>query len=171
MFVMSGDFFIDFNVFLVAKNKKIPRKMLHFDLLLALYLLGFACALKCYQTDSKTGENVIVDDSDFVYCISFPFVQKGQHKIVGKDKIFTATADGLTKDELDNDYELFFDDSMPEYSLLSICLFEKYDWPVLWKMSPKFSGKKLSIEYQFRCLCNTDLCNGASQIEKYLYKS
>uniref|UniRef100_A0A914DFK1 Uncharacterized protein n=1 Tax=Acrobeloides nanus TaxID=290746 RepID=A0A914DFK1_9BILA len=99
--------------------------MLHFDLLLAFSLFGFACALKCYQTDSKTGENVIVDDSNFIYCISFPFVQKGQYKIVGKDKIFTATADGLTKDELDNDYGLFFDDSMPEYSLLSMCLFEE----------------------------------------------
>uniref|UniRef100_A0A914EM39 Uncharacterized protein n=1 Tax=Acrobeloides nanus TaxID=290746 RepID=A0A914EM39_9BILA len=99
--------------------------MPHFDLLLAFSLIGFACALKCYQTDSKTGKNVVVDDPDFVYCISFPFVHKGQHKIVGKDKIFTATADGLTKDELDNDYGLFFGDNTPEYSLLSMCLFEE----------------------------------------------
>uniref|UniRef100_A0A914DEI5 Uncharacterized protein n=1 Tax=Acrobeloides nanus TaxID=290746 RepID=A0A914DEI5_9BILA len=143
--------------------------MLHFVLFLSLSLPGCIYALKCYQTDSKTGENIVVDDPDFVYCISFPFVQKGQHKMSGNEKIHQVTADGLSKDELDNEYGLFFDDSMPEYSLLSMCLFEKYDWPLLWKMSPKFSGKKPSIEYQFRCLCNTDFCNGASNIDQYLY--
>jgi hypothetical protein len=44
--------------------------------------------------------------------------------MLGNERIHQVTADGLTKDELDNEYGLFFDDSMPEYSLLSMCLFE-----------------------------------------------
>jgi hypothetical protein len=44
--------------------------------------------------------------------------------VLGNEKIHQVTADGLSKDELDNDFDLFFDDSMPEYSLLSMCLFE-----------------------------------------------
>uniref|UniRef100_A0A914D379 Post-SET domain-containing protein n=1 Tax=Acrobeloides nanus TaxID=290746 RepID=A0A914D379_9BILA len=76
--------------------------------------------------------------------------------------------DGLIEKELDDDFTRFFKIDQIGYSVLSLCLFEKYDWPSIWKYAPKHMDKIPSVEYQFRCLCNTDFCNGAMKFDEYL---
>uniref|UniRef100_A0A914DYV7 Uncharacterized protein n=1 Tax=Acrobeloides nanus TaxID=290746 RepID=A0A914DYV7_9BILA len=129
--------------------------------LLALFSIGLifdlSSALICYKSDFETGETVMVSNSDFVYCVSFHY-NKDSRK---SDKTHKPFLDGVTKEELEEDYGMLLNSDTSVYSVLSLCLFEKYDWA-------KLNLSKRSIEFQFRCLCDQDLCNGGEKFEDYL---
>uniref|UniRef100_A0A914CD41 Uncharacterized protein n=1 Tax=Acrobeloides nanus TaxID=290746 RepID=A0A914CD41_9BILA len=131
--------------------------------LVLLVLVDMSRALTCYQTNEKTGELVEVENEDFVFCVLFP-----SRRSLKNGVFVQGIADGMTQDDLDAPFDQFFDNSQPFYQVLSVCLYEKYNWPLVWKASPKFAGKAPEIEYQFRCLCNTDLCNARTTFEPYL---
>uniref|UniRef100_A0A914CNX1 Uncharacterized protein n=1 Tax=Acrobeloides nanus TaxID=290746 RepID=A0A914CNX1_9BILA len=125
-------------------------------------------ALTCFENNEETGELEEVENDEFVYCRLFP---ASRHPETGEIK--KAKADGLKHEEVDGPFEEFFELSASYYQILSICLYEKYDFPKMWKLmrnaSPK-SQKSPKIEYQFRCLCNTDRCNTPTNLEPYLVK-
>uniref|UniRef100_A0A914CBR4 Uncharacterized protein n=1 Tax=Acrobeloides nanus TaxID=290746 RepID=A0A914CBR4_9BILA len=126
-----------------------------------IMLVNAAFSLKCYQTNKETGETSIIDDNDFMFCTIFP-------SVLESNSFTKSVADGLKIDELDKPVEKFFEDNGNLYQLLSICLFEKYDWPKVW--NPKFNkGKKApDVEYNLRCICNTDLCNNPNSFSSHI---
>uniref|UniRef100_A0A914E502 Uncharacterized protein n=1 Tax=Acrobeloides nanus TaxID=290746 RepID=A0A914E502_9BILA len=117
--------------------------------------IGCTVSLRCYQTNEKTKETEIVENEQFEYCVIFP-------SLVGFTHFETSSADGLTIDELDLPFGKLFEENDNVYKMLSVCFYEKYNWPKA--MSPKFhkSQKSPKVEYILRCVCNYDLCNSPS---------
>uniref|UniRef100_A0A914EAB0 Uncharacterized protein n=1 Tax=Acrobeloides nanus TaxID=290746 RepID=A0A914EAB0_9BILA len=119
-------------------------------------------ALRCYQTNKETKETVVVENENYVYCSIFP-------SLVGNPHLTKSSSDGLISAELDMPFEKFFEENDNTYNMLSVCLYEKYDWPKTW--NPKFHSadkKAPEIELILRCVCNYDLCNGPSSFSDYI---
>uniref|UniRef100_A0A914EGH1 Uncharacterized protein n=1 Tax=Acrobeloides nanus TaxID=290746 RepID=A0A914EGH1_9BILA len=112
--------------------------------ILFLSLLSGIYSLKCYQTNKETKETSIVEDEGFMFCSVFPFIRDSRH-------IISSFADGIKAEEMDKPFEKFFEDNDRIYSMLSTCLFEKYNWPKVW--NPKFNSAKQvpEVEYTLRC--------------------
>uniref|UniRef100_A0A914CGD4 Uncharacterized protein n=1 Tax=Acrobeloides nanus TaxID=290746 RepID=A0A914CGD4_9BILA len=129
--------------------------------LLFLVVTG-SMALRCYRTNKETKETVVVENENYVYCSVFP-------SLAGNPHLTKSSSDGLTSEELDKPFEKFFEENDNIYNMLSVCLYEKYDWPSAW--NPKFHSankKAPEVEYTLRCVCNYDLCNGPSSFSTYI---
>jgi len=68
----------------------------------------------------------MVSNPDFVYCSSFHF-NKDSRK---SDKTQKPLLDGVTKDELEEDYGMLLSSDTPVYRMLSLCLFEVFLWRI-----------------------------------------
>jgi hypothetical protein len=88
--------------------------------------------------------------------------------LVGNPHLTKSSSYGLVSAELDMPFEKFFEENDNIYNMLSVCLYEKYDWLKAW--NPKFHSadkKAPGVELTLRCVCNYDLCNGPSSFSAY----
>uniref|UniRef100_A0A914E807 Uncharacterized protein n=1 Tax=Acrobeloides nanus TaxID=290746 RepID=A0A914E807_9BILA len=123
-------------------------------------ILASSSALKCFQTNKETKETVIVENENFKFCSIFP-------SLVGSKHLVTSFSDGLTSEELDKPFEKLYEENDNIYKMLSVCLYEKYDWPKA--INPKLHSvlKSPTVELTLRCVCNYDLCNSPSTFSTY----
>uniref|UniRef100_A0A914DA31 Uncharacterized protein n=1 Tax=Acrobeloides nanus TaxID=290746 RepID=A0A914DA31_9BILA len=82
------------------------------------------------------------------------------------------SASGVFKHEIETRFTKILKQKQPFYEVLNFCLLEKYDFGRLWR-ALKLNAKKLDIkspkiEYQFRCVCNYDLCNSPDNFSSML---
>ena len=73
-------------------------------------------------------------------------------------------------EELDKPFDKFFEENDRVYTMLSTCMFERYDWPKVW--SPKLGSaqKTPEVEYTLRCVCNTDFCNSPTSFSDHVHQ-
>uniref|UniRef100_A0A914E2I4 Uncharacterized protein n=1 Tax=Acrobeloides nanus TaxID=290746 RepID=A0A914E2I4_9BILA len=102
-------------------------------------------------------------------CPDMRYITVGQHGQI-MERTSLVRQDGLKAEELDKPFDKLFEDNDRIYSMLSTCMFERYDWPKVW--SPKFSSgkQKPEVEYTLRCVCNTDLCNGPNSFSSHIHQ-
>ncbi|VDN54765.1 unnamed protein product [Dracunculus medinensis] len=98
-----------------------------------------------------------VSNSTWDYCVIIPSssVRQEQGRLfgVGPDADWTKA------------YDNAFGISDNVYKILTLCLLEKYNFGF---MTPNEHDRVDTPEYMFRCVCNYDLCNSATNFSKYL---
>ncbi|CAI5452689.1 unnamed protein product [Caenorhabditis angaria] len=119
-----------------------------------LLLLGFVSstvALTCYENHPVTDEIIEVTSDDYTYCSLVP-------KNDGPGRVFGV---GPEIDSVQA-YDATFKSSVKNYSVLTVCLYEKYDY--------HFMRSIKTSEYMFRCVCNFNLCNTPTNFPQFLQK-
>ncbi|KAH7718559.1 hypothetical protein AAVH_13969 [Aphelenchoides avenae] len=115
-----------------------------------------ANALTCYETDSQ-GHVTVKTDATWKYCALSP-------TRIEEDGIVLGNAYGVSDDtDHTEPYDHAFALRTEAYQLLSVCVYERYDFS---GFSPKF--KNSQPEYLFRCVCNYDMCNTDTTFSRYL---
>uniref|UniRef100_A0A914EBR8 Uncharacterized protein n=1 Tax=Acrobeloides nanus TaxID=290746 RepID=A0A914EBR8_9BILA len=118
-----------------------------FALCSSILLSAGVLSLKCLESDEH-GNLTEVINPNFQYCVLIK-----QHQTV-------LAAGGVELETAENAVTFAFSEQEPNYQLLSVCLFEKYDWPALFQTyMPLSSGYAPRVNLVFRCMCNKDLCN------------
>uniref|UniRef100_A0A914D4V0 Uncharacterized protein n=1 Tax=Acrobeloides nanus TaxID=290746 RepID=A0A914D4V0_9BILA len=118
-------------------------------------------ALTCYEDDPERGV-IKVSDDNFEYCLLFPrlpFDHKGAKRQSG--------VSGMEYGSDDTPFSSILGVTRPNYKVLSLCIYEMYDWPRALHSSPKF-GVAPKPDFMLRCVCNFDLCNVPTTFEPYL---
>ncbi|KAH7711659.1 hypothetical protein AAVH_21016 [Aphelenchoides avenae] len=115
-------------------------------------------ALTCYET-SDDGSLAEVTNDAWNYCSMIPSYYEGEELHAGK-----AFGLGPMNDFTDG-YDLSFHAHDPFHTVLSFCVYEKYDFG---KFSPKHGIRRRDSEFLFRCVCNTDKCNDPNLFRAFL---
>ena len=106
-------------------------------------------ALTCY--DNTEGELQEISNDEWTFCAFIPENSKGTGKVFGL---------GPANDDL-SPYMLAFGDSEPGYKVLTMCIYEQFDFSII-------TNKPLPKDQVFRCVCNYDKCNQLNTFENYL---
>ncbi|KAH7713612.1 hypothetical protein AAVH_19033 [Aphelenchoides avenae] len=128
-----------------------------FLILMQLLLLSGSHALTCFQTDAN-GEIHEASDDSWVLCGMTPTHVNGDELIEGRAFGVSPDADNV------DPYQQMFAQSDDMYQVLSICVYEKYNFDAI---SPKNKGA-MAPELLFRCMCNFDRCNRETTFSAYL---
>ncbi|KAI1720013.1 hypothetical protein DdX_05382 [Ditylenchus destructor] len=131
-----------------------------FTMLQAIFAVIFllsvfsACeALSCYETvDGRT-----VIKGNYTYCALIPSTYY-QGELVNGSQF------GLgPENDLLHGYKAIFDTGVDEYRILSVCIYERYDFRRYLPVKPT-----VAVEFTFRCVCIYDLCNSSQTFSAYL---
>ncbi|GMT04546.1 hypothetical protein PENTCL1PPCAC_26720, partial [Pristionchus entomophagus] len=118
----------------------------------SIYLIGAVHSLTCYINDDE-GNLRTQSDEDWKFCSFIPFgTPNGGPR---------ASGIGAATENLSG-YETLFGQNSPLYSVLTTCIYEKYDFS---KINPKLGADP---EYMLRCICNTNGCNKPTSFAKFL---
>uniref|UniRef100_A0A914BYP9 Uncharacterized protein n=1 Tax=Acrobeloides nanus TaxID=290746 RepID=A0A914BYP9_9BILA len=129
------------------------RDSIFFALCSSILLTVQVYSLECYESDDS-GNLTQVSNPNFQYCV-----------LLRQNKLIVA-AGGVEKETAENAVTFAFAEQEPNYQLLSVCLFEKYDWPTLFQTyMPLSTGYAPRADLVFRCMCNKDLCNHPKNFE------
>ncbi|KAF7633344.1 hypothetical protein Mgra_00007226 [Meloidogyne graminicola] len=121
----------------------------------AAYLPSVA-GLACYET--VNGKITIVQNDAWRYCALVPAT------IVGKEMVNGSQFGIGPENDMLGMYNNAFAFSQEEYRILTVCIYERYDFSrFLTMMKPD-----LAVEFAFRCVCNYDLCNSEPTFSAYL---
>uniref|UniRef100_A0A0N5AGD1 Uncharacterized protein n=1 Tax=Syphacia muris TaxID=451379 RepID=A0A0N5AGD1_9BILA len=100
------------------------------------------------------GEIKEVSNSDWNYCMLIPQttsnLMRGRLSGIGPVNDYTKI------------YDETFSSSNSLYTILSMCILERYNF------TPLFKQRKLEPEFMFRCVCNYDKCNSEANFQNYL---
>jgi hypothetical protein len=111
-------------------------------------------ALTCW--DNSEGELQLVSNDDWTFCTLIP--DSNVNSVSGGGKV-----SGLSSENDDvAPYMLAFGNSDDKYQVLSLCIYERYDFNAF---NPKFKVPELL----FRCVCNYDKCNARTTFDNYLH--
>uniref|UniRef100_A0AC34FXP2 Uncharacterized protein n=1 Tax=Panagrolaimus sp. ES5 TaxID=591445 RepID=A0AC34FXP2_9BILA len=110
-------------------------------------------ALTCY--DNTDGEMQLVSNDDWTFCTLIPDSNVNSVE-AGKVSGLSAENDDIAP------YMLAFGNSDDKYQVLSLCIYERYDFR---QFNPKFQVPELL----FRCVCNYDKCNARTTFDNYLH--
>ncbi|CAB3398816.1 unnamed protein product [Caenorhabditis bovis] len=125
-------------------------------LALLLALAAFVApstALRCYENDNNKLVPTEESNPEWSYCGFIPADHINDIRVFGM---------GPREDSMLT-YDASFRQTHEAYKVLSVCIHEKYDMPLI---SPVFR----SSEYLFRCVCNYDLCNSPANFPQFLRK-
>jgi len=104
-------------------------------------------ALLCYEKNAETGKVEVVNNPEWTYCMLVPV-------LIGQS---TGMQSGLgSENDLMTGYDSVFDPSSHGYRVLSICMYEKYEFAYY------------PAEFLYRCICNYNLCNSETNFGAYL---
>ncbi|KAI1727624.1 hypothetical protein Ddc_04939 [Ditylenchus destructor] len=131
-----------------------------FTMLQAIFAVIFllsvfsACeAISCYETvDGRT-----VIKGNYTYCALIPSTYY-QGELVNGSQF------GLgPENDMLHGYKAIFDTGVDEYRILSVCIYERYDFRRYLPIKPT-----VAVEFTFRCVCIYDLCNSSQTFSAYL---
>ncbi|KAL7069714.1 hypothetical protein ACQ4LE_010763 [Meloidogyne hapla] len=118
--------------------------------------LPAVAGLACYET--VNGKITIVQNDAWHYCALVPATIVGKEMVNGSQFGIGAENDMLGM------YNNAFALSQEEYRILTVCIYERYDFSrFLTMMKPD-----MAVEFAFRCVCNYDLCNSEPTFSAYL---
>ncbi|KAI1698907.1 hypothetical protein DdX_17628 [Ditylenchus destructor] len=119
-----------------------------------LPLFSASEATSCYETHIVSGRTVI--KGNYTYCSLIPSAyHEGQ--------LMSGSQFGLgPENDLVHAYKSIFDTGDDGYQILSICIYERYDFQRSGPIKP------VPVEFSFRCVCNFDLCNTFQTFSAYL---
>ncbi|GMT10118.1 hypothetical protein PFISCL1PPCAC_29194, partial [Pristionchus fissidentatus] len=119
---------------------------------LLIALVSGAAALTCYENDDN-GNTYERTNESWKYCSLIPFASASSGgRLNGV---------GPTVENLEG-YNAMFGQSSKMYRVLSLCIYERYDFGSL---SNKIGPHP---EFMFRCFCNYDRCNSATTFASFL---
>jgi hypothetical protein len=107
--------------------------------------------------DILQGDMKEVTNDDFTYCVLMPERIEGNKYVESQAFGVDPASDSTSM------YDKIFNTNSEMYQILSMCVYEKYDFKGL---SPRFHFKQ--PEYMFRCFCNFDRCNSVKNFTGYL---
>ncbi|KAH7730833.1 hypothetical protein AAVH_01882 [Aphelenchoides avenae] len=122
-----------------------------------LFFLSSASSLTCFETDNDGLTHAVTNDA-WTYCALTPSRTHNGEMVPGR-----AFGVGPVTDATEQ-YDGAFAISEDFYSVLTVCVYEKYDFG---KVSPKHMHTNWT-EYLFRCVCHYDLCNRETTFSAYL---
>ncbi|KAL3118672.1 hypothetical protein niasHT_006500 [Heterodera trifolii] len=116
---------------------------------------ALVAGLTCYET--VNGKTTIVQNESWTYCALVPSTIVGNELVNGSQF-------GLGPDnDMMAAYNTAFAMSVDEYRILTVCIYERYDFSRFMTIKPD-----LAVEFAFRCVCNYDLCNSEPTFSAYL---
>uniref|UniRef100_A0A183BN57 Uncharacterized protein n=1 Tax=Globodera pallida TaxID=36090 RepID=A0A183BN57_GLOPA len=111
--------------------------------------------LTCYET--VLGKTTIVQNDSWTYCALVPAT-------IVSNELVNGSQFGLGPDnDMMAAYNTAFAMSVEEYRILTVCIYERYDFSRFLTIKPD-----LAVEFAFRCVCNYDLCNSEPTFSAYL---
>ncbi|KAI1715024.1 hypothetical protein DdX_08301 [Ditylenchus destructor] len=137
-----------------APQSSVIRALL-LPVVVLMSLLSICEGLACYET--VNGRATILQNDSWTYCALVPATIHGNEYING-------TQFGMGPDtDLLFSYNAAFSMNEDEYRILTVCIYERYDFSRFLPMRPD-----TAVEFTFRCVCNYDLCNSEPTFSAYL---